>query len=286
MQVWWECSSICLEIQSLILHLLSSRQLDCYSIAVKRIVRYLIETKDHGLVFKPSLDWKVDCYVDADFCGLWRSDYPMIQLLPSPELAMWFPWLAALFCGWVPCKQRLKSPQWCQSMWHWAQPWDMLPLKRLVKPIAKMVTGDINIKVTTKSDVFEGNNRALAVATLSRITPQSNLFAVKLHFFCENVKTKSNPQSEIHIHMVDIVNQLGDMSFKGLPHGLGHKPSLTWCPNLHSRGSVEKVRLVCSVFSIWVLKSRWWFEVWINELSMFQSGESQLTFSHKASLAN
>ena len=35
---------------------------------------------------------------------------------------------------------------------------DMLPLKRLVKTIAKVVTGDDNVKVTAKSDVFEDNN--------------------------------------------------------------------------------------------------------------------------------
>ena len=58
---------------------------------------------------------------------------------------------------------------------------DMLLLKRLVKAIAKVVTGDDNVKVTAKSDVFEDNNGALAVATLPRITPQSKFFAVKLH---------------------------------------------------------------------------------------------------------
>ena len=49
---------------------------DSHAIAVKRIVRYLIETKDCGLVFKPSLDWKFDYYVDADFCRLWGSEDP------------------------------------------------------------------------------------------------------------------------------------------------------------------------------------------------------------------
>ena len=49
---------------------------DSHAVAVKRIVRYLIATKDKGLVFKPSFDWKVDCYVDADFCGLWGSEDP------------------------------------------------------------------------------------------------------------------------------------------------------------------------------------------------------------------
>ena len=63
---------------------------DSHAIAVKRIVRYLIETKDHGLVFKPSLDWKVDCYcnVDAAFCGLWGSNDPNDPILPSSRTGL------------------------------------------------------------------------------------------------------------------------------------------------------------------------------------------------------
>ena len=42
--------------------------------AVKRIGRYLIGTKDRGLTFSPDEDLKLDCYVDADYAGLWRYE--------------------------------------------------------------------------------------------------------------------------------------------------------------------------------------------------------------------
>ena len=45
-----------------------------HAAAVKPIVRYLSGTKHRGLTFKPTMDWKLDCYVDADFCGLWGSE--------------------------------------------------------------------------------------------------------------------------------------------------------------------------------------------------------------------
>ena len=96
---------------------------------------------------------------------------------------------------------------------------DMLPLKRLVKAIAKVVTGDDNGKVTAKSDVLDVNNGANAVTTLLRITPQSNFFVVKLHFFSEHVKTESNPQGEINIYKVNTVNRLGDIMINGLVEG-------------------------------------------------------------------
>ena len=38
--------------------------------AVKMIIRYLSATSDKGIIFTPTPDFKVDCYVDADFAGL------------------------------------------------------------------------------------------------------------------------------------------------------------------------------------------------------------------------
>jgi hypothetical protein len=38
---------------------------------IKRIVCYLKGTKEKGLFFTPTSKFQVDCYVDADFAGLW-----------------------------------------------------------------------------------------------------------------------------------------------------------------------------------------------------------------------
>jgi len=40
--------------------------------AVLRICHYLKGTKDKGLVFKPSAELTLDCYVNADFASLWK----------------------------------------------------------------------------------------------------------------------------------------------------------------------------------------------------------------------
>ena len=42
--------------------------------AVLRICHYLKGTKDKGLVFKPSAELTLDCYVDVDFAGLWKVE--------------------------------------------------------------------------------------------------------------------------------------------------------------------------------------------------------------------
>jgi hypothetical protein len=42
--------------------------------ALKRIGRYLKETLEKGLVLRPSDTLDIDCYVDADFAGLWPHE--------------------------------------------------------------------------------------------------------------------------------------------------------------------------------------------------------------------
>jgi len=42
--------------------------------AIKRLCRYLQGTKTHGLLLHPSTQFTLNCYVDADFAGLWRYE--------------------------------------------------------------------------------------------------------------------------------------------------------------------------------------------------------------------
>ena len=47
---------------------------------MKRICRYLQSIKKNGLVFNPSKKLVVDCYVDADFAGLWGHENPQYPI--------------------------------------------------------------------------------------------------------------------------------------------------------------------------------------------------------------
>ena len=42
--------------------------------AVLKICRYLKGTRDKGLIFRPKASLALDCYVDADFAGLWKVE--------------------------------------------------------------------------------------------------------------------------------------------------------------------------------------------------------------------
>jgi len=44
-----------------------------HATAIKTIVRYLLATRDKGMVMRPTGNLKLDCYCNADFAGLWGS---------------------------------------------------------------------------------------------------------------------------------------------------------------------------------------------------------------------
>ena len=49
----------------------SSNPKESHSHAVRYIVRYLMKTRDKGIILKPSDQHSFECYVDADFQGCW-----------------------------------------------------------------------------------------------------------------------------------------------------------------------------------------------------------------------
>jgi len=53
-------------------------------VALKRIGQYLKKTADEGLILCPSSEFDLECYVDADFAGLWpyedKQDLSCVKL--------------------------------------------------------------------------------------------------------------------------------------------------------------------------------------------------------------
>jgi hypothetical protein len=41
---------------------------------VFRICQYIVGTQDQGLTFDPNSDLQLNCYVDADYPGLWKHE--------------------------------------------------------------------------------------------------------------------------------------------------------------------------------------------------------------------
>jgi hypothetical protein len=50
-----------------------------HELVVKRIVHYLLATKDKGLILKSISKLSLDMFVDADFAGWWHEEYAELR---------------------------------------------------------------------------------------------------------------------------------------------------------------------------------------------------------------
>ena len=56
-----------LPLQSAEIAQFSSNPMQSHASAVKMTIRYLLATSEKGIIFRPTTDFKVDCYVDTVF---------------------------------------------------------------------------------------------------------------------------------------------------------------------------------------------------------------------------
>jgi hypothetical protein len=181
--------------------------------AVKHICRYLQGAKDEGLRFKPTVDLQLDCYVDADFAGLWNyeSDQDPVCVKSRTGYVMTLggcpiQWNSKLQTEIALSTTEAEYIALSQAMR------ELIPLRRLLLEIvvAMKLPGITNSVI--KSTVFEDNNGAISTATAVKMTPRTKHIAVKYHFF----KSYLREGTGITIAKVNTNLQKADIFTKGL----------------------------------------------------------------------
>ena len=164
----------------------SNNPKDIHEIAVKRIGRYLLGTKDAGIIFQTSSTPTLDMYVDADFAGLWsyedlqdsdcvrsRSGH-VIFLGDSPVV-----WKSKLQTEIASSTMEAEYIALAQGMKQ------LIPLRVTYKAFLDNFKIEVD-GLSTISTVFEDNQAARILATHTdppRLTPRSKSIAVKYHWF-------------------------------------------------------------------------------------------------------
>ena len=199
---------------------------DSHAIAIKRILRYLNGTRTGGMTLQPTGDLQVDCYVDADFAGLWnveddqnplcvksRSGY-LITFMNCPLL-----WTSKLQTQIALSTMESEYIALSQSMR------ELIGVREVLKEIYLIVLKDSasfnKVKYTTHAKTFgclpssivhEDNESCLRFATVPKMSPRTKHIALPYHFFRSKVANK-----EIIVKGIDTNNQLADQFTKGLP---------------------------------------------------------------------
>ena len=193
--------------------------------ALKRIGRYLQGTQDKGLILHPSKDMTLNCYVDADFAGIWGNEDPhdstsvrsrtgfIITLGDSPvtwssklqtEIA-----LSTMEAEYIAASTSMRT---------------LLPLRRQLLKLTQLPDTSI------VSIVWEDNQAALNLSTKDppRMTPRSKHIAIKYHWLREKL---SPGKHGIKMRPIATDDQLGDCFTKPLelgPFETARKKILGW----------------------------------------------------------
>ena len=199
-----------------------------HATAVKRIIRYLIGTKDKGLILSPSQTLEVDCYVDADFAGLWSVEDPNDSICVKSRSGH-----LIMFMG---CPLLWKSKLQTQIALSTMEAEyialslamrDLIAIRGVIKEIGTNVFPSVkdsafgNIPTSTtsrafgevpQSIVYEDNQSCLKFATMPKMSPRTKHIAIPYHFFRTQVKNL-----EIAVKAISTDNQLADQFTKGLP---------------------------------------------------------------------
>ena len=192
--------------------------------AVKTIVRYLSGTKSKGVIYKRPDKLGLDCYVDADFAGLYGQEPEENPVSVKSRTG----YIISVGGCFVICKSQLQSTialstseseyaALSQAMRA------VLPIREVMLELiatVKMNAPDGTPVFGPKADllrfqtlVFEDNATALALATKQKITSRTKHWSIKFHFFWQHVNDKSK-----NIQCLKVASELqkADYLTKGL----------------------------------------------------------------------
>lgn len=156
----------------------------------------------------------IDCYVDADFAGLWGFEDPQNPTCVKSRTGFVL-CLAGCPIIWANKLQTDIALSTMEAEYNALSMAlkELLPLKRLVEIVANAIQLPLQPTIAMRVTVWEDNSGALTLANLEpgRMTPRSKHYGVKYHWFREHL----NPNG-IQVLKIDTADQQADMLTKAL----------------------------------------------------------------------
>ena len=143
--------------------------------AVKHIGRYLLATRDKGLMIQPNKDWHFDCWVDADFAGNWHQADAYIDPMSSKLWSGWIIRFAGAPITWASKMQTITAMSTTEAEYIVLSTSlrEVIPLMELLKEAREQGLNVGNLPPRIHCTVFEDNSRALELARLPKIRPRT-----------------------------------------------------------------------------------------------------------------
>ena len=195
-----------------------------HATAVKMIIRYLAGTRDQGVIYERPSKLQVDCFVDADFAGLYGKEPPESPISVKSRTG----YIISVGGCYILCKSQLQSTIALST--SEAEYGALSQAMRAVIPIREtllemIMTVDMvdtrnrspfGSRATLSSFptvIHEDNAAALGLAVNQKVTSRTKHWCVKFHFFWSYV---NDTEKNTKCVKVDTKEQKADYLTKGL----------------------------------------------------------------------
>ena len=182
--------------------------------AVKRIVRYLIGTRERGTMFQPDLSKGLDCYVDANFAGLWsyEDEQDPVSVKSRTGFALTLFGCPIIWQSKLQTEITLSSTAAEYVAFSMAMR-ELLPMRVLLEEIGAKLGLDFVRQSAVRSTVFEDNQGCLSLVNVPKMSPRNKYLALKYHFFRGQIGVEKG----IVAQYINTKEQQADIFTKGLP---------------------------------------------------------------------
>ncbi|GAX15565.1 hypothetical protein FisN_3Hu032 [Fistulifera solaris] len=180
--------------------------------AARWLGRYLLGTKDKGMILKPDLSKSFEVFVDADFCGNYHRDesHDPDNVRSRHGYIITYAGCPITWKSQLQTEIALSSTESEYTGLSYALR-EAIPIMELLKEMKAKGFDVLDHRPKVHCRVFEDNSGALEIATTHKWRPRTKHLAVKLHHFRDYVVRK-----EITIHKIGTENQPADILTKPL----------------------------------------------------------------------
>jgi hypothetical protein len=194
----------------------SSNPKESHSHAVRYIVRYLMKTRDMGIILKPS-NHSFECYVDADFQGGWDAKTASEDSTTAKSRTAYIIMYAGCPIVWASKMQNDIALSTTESEYSALSEAtrEVLWLMGLMTEVRERMAPETITIPTIRCTVFEDNEGAKAMATIPKMRPRTKHINGRMHHFRGAVAS-----GRLKIESIDTTDQLADIGTKPLAKDL------------------------------------------------------------------
>ena len=165
----------------------SERPKRSHAEAVKRLGRYLLATRDKGLIIRPNTHEYFECWVDADFSGNWRQQDAHNDPMTSKSCSGWIVHFAGPPISGASRIQTITALSTTEAEYIALSTSlsEVIQLMGMLKEAAEQGVQIDNLPPKIYCTVFQDNSGALELARLPKVCPRTKHINLSFHHFSE-----------------------------------------------------------------------------------------------------